>query len=116
MGLMECILVIVGVVSAVLAPAFAIVACIALLVAAGYIIRVMCRKKKEINSNTTSDSEKKKGRNDDEEDAENRISQRATTESVDQNKIPPMEAFAVVDLVRVSPMSPKSDTIEAKTY
>jgi hypothetical protein len=114
--LIEYILVIVGVVSAVLAPAFAIVACVALLVAAGYIIHVMCRKKKERNSNTTSDSEKKKGRNDDEEDVENRITQRATTESVDQNRTPPTEAFAVVDLGDVSPMSPKQDTIEAKTY
>lgn len=114
----EYILVVVGIVLAVLAPAFAIVACVVFLVAAGYIIYVICRKKRKSNDNTISESKEEKGRNGNEEDVENRISKTATTESADQNAVPPVEAFVVIDLgdVPSPPMSLKPDTIEAKTY
>jgi hypothetical protein len=117
--IIEYVLVVFGVILAILAPAFAIVASIVLLVAAGYIIRVKCCKKKENSSETTSGKEDNNDTKDNKIDVENQSTPRASTaEFVNQNPNPPAEAFAVADLVDVPlppPMSPELD-VEAKTY
>merc|ERR1712241_1328467 len=64
----EFLLVIFGVLLAIVAPIFAIVACGALLIAAGYVIYVRCCKKKEDeenddHNNTTNSNNNKKKRN-----------------------------------------------------
>merc|ERR1719464_812052 len=70
----EFLMVIFGVLLAIVAPIFAIVACGALLIAAGYVIYVRCCKKKEDendddhnnnNKNTTNSNKKKKRGGDD---------------------------------------------------
>merc|ERR1712176_1397340 len=58
---MEYILVVVGIVLAVLAPAFAIVACVVFLVAAGYIILVICRKRGRGMTTPQAKAKRKRG-------------------------------------------------------
>jgi hypothetical protein len=111
--IMEYVLVVFGVVLAILAPAFAIVACIALLVAAGYIIWVKCCQKKENDSETKSGEGDDSDTKDNKIDEENQSTSRASkSEFASQTPNPPADAFAVGDFVDVplpSPMSPKLD-------
>lgn len=118
--IVEYVLVVFGVISAILAPAFAILACIVLLVAAGYVIHVKCCKE---NENDSDDEEKKGTTKDQKIDVESQSTTGQNwwaTESVDQNPNPPAETFAVADLDLVDvplppPMITKSD-VEAKIY
>jgi len=111
--IVEYLVVVFGVVLAILAPAFAIITCIALLVAAGYIIRAKCFKKEENDSDKSSGNEEKKSTEDKRIDVA-----LASAEWVDNPK-PPAEAFGATDLEDV-PLPPKNPSappsVEAKTY
>lgn len=112
--ILEYITVVLCVVLALLAPAFAIIASIVFLIATGCLIWRKCRKGED-ESDTSSGSENKKGANDenDNDDVENQnpYPRAATAESVVENPKAVTESCAVSDLVDV-PLPPT----EAQTY
>jgi hypothetical protein len=117
--IVEDLLVVIGVILAILAPAVAIVASIAFMIAAGYVIRKKCCKTKDDNESKEEKTINDSSNNND--DLENRSTPQAVSaELVEKNDLkPPAEAFAITDgfedVPLASPMSSKLD-VEAKTY
>lgn len=113
--IVEYFLVIVGVILALLAPAFAVIASIAFLGFAAYVIWKKCSKKKSEDTEEEDAARGNNGKignnqNDDVEDQ---------SPTVKDSPNPPAEAFAVIDgLVDVplAPTAPKDWDVEAKVY
>mmetsp|Transcript_4018 Transcript_4018/g.9575 ORF Transcript_4018/g.9575 Transcript_4018/m.9575 type:complete len:315 (-) Transcript_4018:133-1077(-) len=114
--IMEYVVVVFGVILAILAPVVAIVASIAFMVAAGYIIRKKCCKNNKDNESNGKDVTIDNDRIDDVEKQSTLKAGKA--DSVTNNTNPPEDAFAIAGFedISLAPPTVQKLDVDAKTY
>ncbi|OEU11106.1 hypothetical protein FRACYDRAFT_263619 [Fragilariopsis cylindrus CCMP1102] len=113
--IMEFSLVIFGIVLSILAPAFAIVACIVLLIAAGWVIKVKFCKKKDDDDSTDGDSKNTKQAgvdNDDNTDGDIKNTKQAGVNNDVENQHTPAKTKRNTSITAAAPIETTAEFVD----